>query len=102
VASRAPRTGARLVEERKRKAVAPGRPTKRRKGASGLAAAAESYLIEEGEDNKEQSDLVFMYNMVRGYMSAIKELWAHQTSCGLHNAPQPKRVVLKALETSII
>ncbi len=103
VAPRAPRKGARLVEERKRKAVAPGRPVKRRKGASGLAAAAaESHLIEEGEDDDEQSDLVLMYNTVRGYVSAIKELWAHQTSCGLHNAPQPKRVALKALETSIV
>jgi hypothetical protein len=66
------------VEERKKKAAALGRPAKRRNGASGLAAAtAKSYLIEEGEDDKEQSDLVLMYNTVRGYMSAIKELWAH-------------------------
>jgi hypothetical protein len=66
--------GARLVEERKRKTIAPGRSTKRRKRAFGLAATAENYLIKEGEDDKEQSDLVVMYNTVRGYMSAIKEL----------------------------
>ena len=58
MASRVPRTGTRLVEERKRKAIALGRPAKQRKGASGLAATtAESYLIEEREDDKEQSDL---------------------------------------------
>lgn len=113
VASRAPRKGARLAEEKKRKAVASepgGRPAKQQrqrrqqKGASTLAAAAglESHLIEEGEDDEEQSDLVLMYNTVRGYVSAIKELWAHQTSCGLHSAPQPKRIALKALETSIV
>jgi hypothetical protein len=74
VTSRAPRTGARLVEERKRKTAAPGRPAKQGKKASGLATTAESYLIEEREDDKEQSDLVLMYNTVRGYVSAIKEL----------------------------
>jgi Centromere DNA-binding protein complex CBF3 subunit, domain 2 len=61
-----------------------------------------SHLIVEGEDDDEQSDLVLMYNSVRGYVSAIKELWSYQTSQGLHNAPPPKRIALKALETSII
>ena len=109
VASRPPRRSTRLVgeRERKRKAGVPGQPLKRRKGASGGAAAAAaldagSHLIIEGEDDDEQSDLVLMYNSVRGYVSAIKELWSYQTSQGLHNAPQPKRVALKALETSII
>jgi hypothetical protein len=27
-----------------------------------------------------------MYNIVRGYYSAVNELWAHQTSLGLHSA----------------
>lgn len=104
VAPRAPRKGARLVEEkRKRRATAPDRPAKRRRGGSAVAVAAvASHLIEEGEDDEEQSDLVLMYNTVRGYVSAIKELWAYQTSSGLHSAPQPKRVALKALETSIV
>jgi hypothetical protein len=88
IASRAPRTGARLVEKKKRKAIALGRPAKRRKGASGLAAiTTESHLIEKGENNKKQSDLVLMYNTIRGYVLVIKELWAHQTSCGLYNTP---------------
>lgn len=43
-----------------------------------------------------------MYNTVRGYVSTVKELWSYQTSQGLHNAPQPKRVAIKALETSIV
>jgi hypothetical protein len=104
VAARAPRQGARLVEEKKRKAAAaPGKPSKRQKGAAGAPIGASgSHLIVEGDDDDEQSDLVLMYNSVRGYVSAIKELWSYQTSQGLHSAPQPKRVALKALETSII
>jgi hypothetical protein len=42
-----------------------------------------------------------MYNTVRGYCSAINELWAHQTSMGLHSATRPQRVALTALKTSI-
>jgi hypothetical protein len=105
VAARAPRQGPRLVEERKRKAAAAvkERPSKRRKGAAGAAMAVEagSHLIIEGDDDEDCSELVLMYNTVRGYVSAVKELWAYQTSKGLHNAPQPTRVALKALETSI-
>ena len=76
VAPRAPRKGARLVEEkRKRRATVPDRPAKRRRGGSAVAVAAvASHLIEEGEDDEEQSDLVLMYNTVRGYVLAIKEL----------------------------
>jgi hypothetical protein len=44
---------------------------------------------------------MLMYNSVRGYCSAINELWAHQTSRGLHAAPRPQRVALQALKTSI-
>jgi hypothetical protein len=71
VASRVPRTSARLVEEKKRKAVALGRFTKQRKRVSGLATTTESYLIEKGEDNKEQSDLVLIYNIVRVRVSSL-------------------------------
>ena len=60
-----------------------------------------SSLIIEGDDDDECSELVLMYNTVRGYVSAVNELWAHQTSQGLHNAPQPQRVAIKALKTSI-
>jgi hypothetical protein len=42
-----------------------------------------------------------MYNIVRGYCSAINELWAHQTSLSLHSAARPQRVALTALKTSI-
>jgi hypothetical protein len=42
-----------------------------------------------------------MYNTVRSYCSAINELWAHQTSLGLHNAARPQRVAMTALKTSI-
>ena len=55
----------------------------------------------EGDDDDAQSELVLMYNSVRGYVSAINELWKHQTSLKLHSAPQPHNVAIKALETSI-
>jgi hypothetical protein len=80
VACRAPRKGNRLVEERerKRKAAGKGRPGKRQKGATGAAVAAKasasSHLIIKGEDDKGCSKLVLMYNTVRSYVSAVKEL----------------------------
>lgn len=43
-----------------------------------------------------------MYNSVRGYVSAIHELWSHQTSQGIYQAPEPHRVAIKALKTSLI
>lgn len=107
VASRSPRKGKRLAEEKKRKAASQGQcqgqpGLKRARSAAGPSAQSVSHLIVEGEDDDEQSDLVLMYNSVRVYVSAIKELWSFQTSQGLHNAPQPYRVALKALEMSII
>jgi hypothetical protein len=79
VACRAPQKGNRLVEERKRKATGKGRrPSKRQKGATGAAVAAEasasSHLIIKGEDDKDCSELVLMYNTIRSYVSAVKEL----------------------------
>jgi hypothetical protein len=34
-------------------------------------------ILEEGDDDEAYSDLVLIYNTVRGYYSAINELWAH-------------------------
>jgi hypothetical protein len=101
VASRAPRKGRRLNAERqrKRKAESPSQPSpppKRRRGHAGAIS-----ILEEGDDDESCSDLVLMYNTVRGYCSAINELWAHQTSLGLHSADRPQRVALTALKTSI-
>jgi hypothetical protein len=59
-------------------------------------------LTVEGEDDEFYSDLVLMYNTVRGYCSAINELWAHQTSRGLHSADRLQRVALTALKTAIV
>jgi len=42
-----------------------------------------------------------MYNTVRGYCTAINELWAHQVSRGLHSASRPQKVAMTALKTSI-
>ncbi|HEY6410421.1 MAG TPA: hypothetical protein VIY29_23460 [Ktedonobacteraceae bacterium] len=63
--------------------------------------AAGDGLIPEDDDDDEQPDIVLLYNSVHGYVSAITELWAHQTSRGLHNALQPHRVAIKALKTAI-
>jgi hypothetical protein len=106
VASRAPRKGRRLKAERQRKDKGKGkrqaesplpssRPLKQRRGHAGMP------VLEEGDDDEACSDLVLMYNTVRGYCSAINELWAHQTSLGLHSAARPQRVALTALKTSI-
>ena len=42
-----------------------------------------------------------MYNSVRGYVSAIMELWNYQVSAKLHSSPSPHHVAVKALKTSI-
>jgi hypothetical protein len=34
-------------------------------------------ILEEGDDDEAYSDLMLMYNIVRGYCSVINELWAH-------------------------
>jgi hypothetical protein len=104
VASRAPRKGRRLDAERqrqrKRKAESPLPallPPKQRRGHVGPITLP----VLEGDDDEACSDLVLMYNTVRGYCSAINELWARQTSLGLHSAARPQRVALTALKTSI-
>jgi Centromere DNA-binding protein complex CBF3 subunit, domain 2 len=94
VASRPPRKGRRLKAERKRKSKSEHATRKKRKGESGA-------ILEEGDDDEACSELVLMYNTVRGYCSAINELWAHQTSQGYHSAERPQRVAMKALKTSI-
>lgn len=73
---------------------------KRRKGSSSQPST--NNVVVEGEDDESCSDLVLMYNTVRGYCSAVNELWAHQTSIGLHSADRPQRVALTALKTSIV
>jgi hypothetical protein len=42
-----------------------------------LETSAIGVLIVEGDDDEDQSELVLMYNTVRGYVSAVNELWAH-------------------------
>jgi hypothetical protein len=34
-------------------------------------------ILEERDDDEAYSDLVLMYNIVRGYYSVFNELWAH-------------------------
>jgi hypothetical protein len=77
VAACPPQKGPRLVEEKKRRATAKAGALKRRKGAGGEAIGAGSGLTIEGDDDDECSELVLMYNTVRGYVSAVNELWAH-------------------------
>jgi hypothetical protein len=104
VASRPPHKGPRLTAEKKRRAGVSvvERAVKRQRGPRGVAAGLAAAYIVEGDDDEDCSDLLLMYNTVRSYISAINELWSHQTSRGLHNAAQPQRVAMKALKTSII
>ncbi len=132
--NRAPRTGPRLVAERKRKrkrererketadtvdttAEASKKRRKRRRhnripeaseDAEDAEDAAAQQLIAEqaaagrsadadaiSDGDEDASDLVLQYNTVRGYISAINELWEHQTAHKLHSAPRPYRVAIK-------
>ena len=43
-----------------------------------------------------------MYNSVRGYVSAIHELWSHQTSQGLYQDLEPHWAAIKALKPSLV
>jgi hypothetical protein len=152
VVNRAPRTGPRLVAERKRKrereragnetavaAMAAGAAvdaadtaagaSKRRRGgrrrgrrhdrvteaseeaedaedaaaqqliaeqaAADRSAAADADAGATDDGDEDASDLVLQYNTVRGYISAINELWEHQTAHKLHSAPKPYRVAIK-------
>jgi hypothetical protein len=122
VANRPPRQGQRLKAEKEHKRIAAaaglpsgGPPSKRKRGKkSTISTASREPPIEsnenenknenenENENNDEAcSELVLMYNTVQSYCSAINELWAHQTSLGLHNAAQPQRVAMTTLKTSI-
>lgn len=47
------------------------------------------------------SELTLKHNSIRGYVSVIKELWAHQVSILTHNAPSPHGVALKTLQVSV-
>src|SRR5579859_3587895 len=80
VASQAPKRGRRLDAKKKRQKqkarspLPPSLPPKQRRGQAGAIPV----LLEEGDDDESCSDLVLMYNTVRGYCSAVNELWAHQ------------------------
>lgn len=112
VASRPPRRGRRLVAERKRRAEdrAQGHGKRRKKRGNAWESVREDEEDVEndesncdGRDDEEgRSDLFLMYNTVRGYVSAVNELWKVQTSQGLHKAPMPVNVALNALKTSVV
>src|SRR5467141_1902309 len=121
VASRPPRRGARLEAEKRRKRQASStqepKSSKRKKGkgptdspptddptdgpADGATAVDGALDDDDDDDDESCSDLVLMYNTVRGYCTAINELWAHQVSRGLHSASRPQKVAMTALKTSI-
>jgi hypothetical protein len=117
VAERAPRKGSRLAAERKRRLEnemeGPKRQGKKGKWGAGagtgtMAEQAERTLGAPDSRHEElelepelESELQLMYNLVRGYVSAIMELWSHQVSTKLHSSPSPHNVVVKALKTSI-
>jgi len=115
VAERAPRKGKRLAAERKRgledeaEAAKMMKKKKRRRQEDGTMVEVEEALGEleslDGKDEpkpEREPELFLMYNSVRGYVSAIMELWAHQVSQKLHSSPSPHNVAVKALKTSIV
>lgn len=113
VASRPPRRGRRLVAEKKRRAEdkAQGQEKRRKKRGKAWRGVREEEGDggddsesdgDGGDGGEERSDLFLMYNTVRGYVSAVNELWKVQTSQGLHNAPMPVNVALNALKTSVV
>jgi hypothetical protein len=107
VAGRAPRKGSRLAAERKRKLgdelEGSKKQTKRRKQEAGVIVedALGALGAPDGRDDEPKTELCLMYNSVRGYVSAIMELWSHQVSAKLHSSLQPHNVAVKALKTSI-
>jgi hypothetical protein len=123
VVERAPRKGSRLAAEKKRKAKEEGvvwtpvhtppslphgiKGKKSRKmgpteaGSAGEQEAAAAAAAAESGDGEPESELRLMYNSVRGYVSAIMELWKHQVAEKKHSAPSPHNVAVKALQTSV-
>jgi hypothetical protein len=110
VAERALRKGSRLAAERKRKLENEAEGSKRQ-GKKGKWEAGTGTMAEQadrapgavdGEDDEPKSELQLMYNSVRGYVSAIMELWTHQVSAKLHSSPSPHNVAVKALKTLIV
>ena len=80
VASCAPKRGRRLNAERQRKrrakallepSLPPPPPPKKRRGPAGAVPVP---VVLEGDDDESCSDIVLMYNTVRGYYSAVNEL----------------------------
>jgi hypothetical protein len=111
VAERAPRQGSRLAAERKRRLEnepdGSKRQGKRRRGQEAGTVAEEAQAqgapgAPDSGDDEPGSELQLMYNSVRGYVSAIMELWTHQVSAKLHSSPSPHNVAVKALKTSIV
>ena len=104
VATRPPRRGRRLIAEKRRTAELKGRRQKKRRkkrGAEWIAGDEEVEDESSGEaEDGDSSDLFLIHNTVRGYVSAINELWRLQTSKGLQNSPLPVMVALYALKTS--
>ena len=83
VALRPPRQGVRFAAEKKRKATAAEtvKAEKRRKAEAAAAVdTPRDPLVEEKSDLEDEapSELILMYNTVRGYVSTIEELWAWQ------------------------
>jgi hypothetical protein len=110
VAERALRKGSRLAAERKRRleseAEGSKRQGKRRRQEAGTIAeeaqAQGALGASDGGDDEPGSKLQLMYNLVRGYVSAIIELWTHQVSAKLHSSLSLHNVAVKALKTLIV
>ena len=106
VTTRSPRRGRRLISKKWKRAEVKAQRQKRRRKNRGAEWISGDEKVEHGSDGKaeddDSSDLFLMYNTVRGYVSAINELWRIQTSKGLQNSPMPVMVTLNVLKASVV
>jgi hypothetical protein len=111
VAFRAPRNGARLKDEKKRKAAVQPNGKKRRKTTEGTGVEEMNREAEEeteaqteeedGDGGSPEVAVTLRMNSVKGYVSAIMNLWSQQVSMGLHASPCPRGDSIKNLLDSL-
>jgi len=104
VAFRAPRSGARLKAEKKRKAAAALPRDKKKWKMAGDAAAGEEGGVKAEDDDSDDSPeaaVKLRMNTIKGYVSAIMKLWSQQVSMGLHASPRPRGDSIKNLLDSL-
>ena len=100
VAERAPRTGKRVAQAKKR-----ANSIAAKKAATIQEDSIEAVVpgASDSEDDELSEDkLQLQYNTVRGYVSAIQKLYDEQKTLGINPAPRLQGIALKALKQSIL